>query len=158
MQFTTILLILLFTFQQSFPQRVASLNDTGNIPFELLKEKIIIPVQIKGKTYRFLVDTGGIFEISEDLQKKFGFNQTTSTTITDINKIEVELKTVIVPEIKLGNWTFKSRKAIVSNLHSRYPYSSPLTKFLSDFLMGFYLLNRCLNPATNFILTRGYWH
>jgi hypothetical protein len=99
------------------------LNDTGNMSFELIKEKIIIPVQIGSNTYKFLLDTGGIFEISEKLQNEFNFNQLESTTIVDINRKEIEMQTVKVPEISLGNWKFKDRKAIVSNLHSKYPYS-----------------------------------
>lgn len=104
-------------------QRNSVLHDTGNLTFELTKEKIIIPVQISGKTYRFLVDTGGVFEISEALQNKFNFNQKAATTIVDINRNEIDIKTVVVPEIKLGNWSFKNRKAIVSDLHHKYPYS-----------------------------------
>lgn len=108
---------------KSIGQEPSRNNDSGNLPLELIKEKIIIPIDINGNTYRFLVDTGGILEISEKLQKKFNFKQTESTTIVGINKKEIEIKTVNVPEIKLGNWTFKHKKAIVSDLHSKYPYS-----------------------------------
>jgi len=80
-------------------------------------------VELYGKMYKFLIDTGGILEISENLQNEFNFKETESTTIVGINRKEIEIKTVNVPEIKLGNWTFKNRKAIVSNLHSKYPYS-----------------------------------
>jgi len=108
---------------QCMGQGSKTYNDSGNITFELIKEKIIIPVQINGNTYRFLVDTGGIFEISEKLQEEFNFDQKESTTIIDINRNKTELKTVTVPEINIGNWSFKNRNAIVSNLHNMYPYS-----------------------------------
>ncbi|MAK35831.1 MAG: hypothetical protein CMC15_06615 [Flavobacteriaceae bacterium] len=101
----------------------SELKDSGNVPFEYIKEKIIVPVQINGKTYKFLLDTGGIFEISEDLQNEFNFNGVNSTTIVDINRKEIELSTVLVPEINIGNWHFKNRKAIVSDLPNKYPYS-----------------------------------
>jgi len=109
--------------QKSNAQESFVINDTGTMPFELIKEKIIIPVEIGDKTYRFLVDTGGIFEISEALQNEFNFSQIESTTVIGINRKEIEIKTVVVPEIRLGNWSFKERKAIVSDLHSKYPYS-----------------------------------
>lgn len=108
---------------QSVGQESKSHNDSGKLYFELIKEKIIIPVQIDGKSYKFLVDTGGIFEISENLQNEFNFKQTESTTIAGINRKEIEIKAVNIPEIKIGNWAFRDRKAIVSNLHSKYPYS-----------------------------------
>lgn len=41
---------------------------------ELIKGVIIIPVEINGKTYRFLFDTGAINSISDDLQEELGFN------------------------------------------------------------------------------------
>jgi hypothetical protein len=123
MKLTYILIALFLVHLKSIGHAPKIYNDSGIIPLELIKEKIIIPVQLNGNTYRFLVDTGGILEISENLQNKFNFKQTESTTIIGINRKEVEIKTVNVPEIKLGNWTFKNRKAIVSDLHSKYPYS-----------------------------------
>jgi hypothetical protein len=108
---------------KSFGQDPKSYNDSGIMPLELTKEKIIIPIQLNEKTYKFLVDTGGILEISEHLQNEFNFKQVESTTIVGINRKEVEIKTVIIPEIQLGNWTFNNRKAIVSDLHDKYPYS-----------------------------------
>lgn len=104
-------------------EQLTEYNDTGDISFELLKDKIIVPVQLQGKTYQFLVDTGGIFEISERIQKEFNFVEAESTTIIDINKTTIEIKTVMVPQIQLGNWTFANRKAIVSDLTEKYPYS-----------------------------------
>lgn len=116
-------IVLIAVSLKSIGQESSRYNDSGNLPLELIKEKIIIPVNINGNTYRFLVDTGGILEISESLQKAFNFKQTESTTIVGINRKEIEIKTVNVPEIKLGNWTFRNKKAIVSDLHSKYPYS-----------------------------------
>lgn len=66
-----LIVFILLTSVHETPKEPIKLEDSGNIPFELTKEKIIIPVQIGGRTYRFLVDTGGIFEISEELQNQF---------------------------------------------------------------------------------------
>tara|TARA_R100000935_G_scaffold44696_2_gene67620 strand:- start:44168 stop:45343 length:1176 start_codon:yes stop_codon:yes gene_type:complete len=107
----------------NLPEQSIVLNDSGTMPFELIKEKIIIPVQIGGNTYKFLVDTGGIFEISEELQNLFNFKQKEAITIVDINRNETIVERVVVPEIKLGDWSFKNRNAIVSDLHHTYPYS-----------------------------------
>lgn len=123
MKLITFLFLLVGIQVSPYQWEESSPSDTGNLQFEFVKEKIIIPVQINNKTYRFLVDTGGIFEISEALQNEFNFNQIESTTIVGINKKEIEIQTVTVPEIKIGNWSFKDRKAIVSDLHSKYPYS-----------------------------------
>ena len=55
------------------------LRDSGDINFEFIKEKIIVPVKIAGKNYRFLLDTGGILEVSQELQDYFSFVETEST-------------------------------------------------------------------------------
>jgi predicted aspartyl protease len=123
MKLAHILIVFFAISLKSNGQEAKGYSDSGIIPLELIKEKIIIPVELNGKMYKFLIDTGGILEISENLQNEFNFKETESTTIVGINRKEIEIKTVNVPEIKLGNWTFKNRKAIVSNLHSKYPYS-----------------------------------
>lgn len=99
------------------------LRDSGDINFEFIKEKIIVPVKIAGKNYRFLLDTGGILEVSQELQDYFSFVETESTTIVGINRQELEIKSVIVPEVPIGRWSFTNRKAIVSDITEKYPYS-----------------------------------
>jgi len=96
-------------------------NDSGEIPFELVKNKIILNVSIKGKSYRFLLDTGGVFMISERLQKQYRFQEVDKTIISDINKKETALVSVIVPQISIGNWEFSNRKAIVDPDSEEYP-------------------------------------
>jgi len=123
MKFLYVFFALIAVSLQSIGQEPKTYNDSGIVPFELIKEKIIVPVQIKGITYKFLVDTGGIFEISENLQNLFDFTQTESTTIIGINRKEIEIKTVTIPEVKLGNWSLRDRDAIVSDLYTQYPYS-----------------------------------
>tara|TARA_R110002124_G_scaffold5301_1_gene33032 strand:+ start:44916 stop:46091 length:1176 start_codon:yes stop_codon:yes gene_type:complete len=123
MKFTIVIFLLLVITKSPNNDDSHTIKDTNELPFELIKEKVIVPVEINGKSYKFLLDTGGIFEISQGLQNEFNFDKTSTTTIIDINRNEIELNTVVVPEIKLGNWTFSNRKAIVSDLPHKYPYS-----------------------------------
>lgn len=115
--------ILVFTFQKIAPAQTPEyqFNDSGEIPFEMVKNTIIIPVKIEGKAYRFILDTGGVLMISKNLQRKYQFSEIEKTTISDINKIEVDFTTVLVPEIEIGLWTFTNKKAVISLLSDIYP-------------------------------------
>ena len=68
MKLTYFFIVLITVSLKSIGQESSRFSDSGNLPLELIKEKIVIPVEINGKTFRFLVDTGGILEISENLQ------------------------------------------------------------------------------------------
>ena len=98
-------------------------HDTGNIPFEFIKNKVIISEEIEGTSYKFLLDTGGVFEISQELQNKMQFEEDGEANISDINKQKVNLEMVLVPQIKIGKWKFINRTAIVTDMTDKFPYS-----------------------------------
>lgn len=98
-------------------------NDTGEIPFEMIKNKIIITVQIQGEAYRFILDTGGGLMVSERLQKIHQFSIVGDVIVGDVNKNKATFDRVLVPEVQVGAWTFKDRKAVVDVFSDQYPFS-----------------------------------
>lgn len=123
MKYNYITLLFFIILANTFGQNNSENFTTGKLKFEFIKDKIIVPVFINGNEYKFLLDTGGIFEVSQSLQDKFKFTKLEPITIVGINRNEIEIETVKVPEINIGNWSIKNRRAIVSDLHSKYPYS-----------------------------------
>lgn len=69
------LVVLILAFISCTTQKHFSFNSGGatqnfyytTIPFEWVKNKIIVPVEINGKTYRFILDTGATNLVSETL-------------------------------------------------------------------------------------------
>ena len=101
----TLQLAVLFSYAQ--PQ------DSGEIPFTMVKNTIILELSIEGNPHRFLLDTGGGFMISEELAQRYGFPVQSSIEVGDVNRQELQLNRVNVPEIALGEWTFRNRLAVV---------------------------------------------
>ena len=86
------------------------------ITFEYVKSKIIIPVEIEGKTYRFILDTGAPNIISKELSYLLKNDSLTTIPITDINQKKKQLKVVSIPEIILGDIIFENSAALVFDL------------------------------------------
>lgn len=88
------------------------------VDFEVVKSKIILPVQINGKTYNFLFDTGAPNIISERLYQELNTEIIQKVPIADANK-RIDTMTVVgFPQVKLGNLTFENSTALLSDLHN----------------------------------------
>lgn len=85
--------------------------------FEFEKNKIIIPVEIEGKTYRFLVDTGAPNIISKEVFELIKPQNAVTLTASDANDINQKLDIVTVKSIKLGTLEFKNFSALVYDLN-----------------------------------------
>ena len=86
------------------------------IDFEFVNNKIIIPVTIDGTVYRFLFDTGAPNVISEEVLQSVNHEilkiQKTSDAAGNSDKLNV----VSIPEIVIGNTSFRNTKALVYDL------------------------------------------
>lgn len=82
--------------------------------YELVNEKIIIPVEIEGKSYRFILDTGAPTIISNNLSKQITTTQKDSLNITDANNIIQSLNLVSVPKLKIGGVIFNDTPALIN--------------------------------------------
>ncbi len=109
-----------------------ALLDSREVPFEMVKNAIIVPVKINGISYRFVLDTGGVFMISRKLQEQGNFVVTDSISISDINKQEQVFEKVLIEEASIGELSLKDREAIVLFDNQSYPNSC----FETDGMIG----------------------
>ena len=90
----------------------------SEIPYELVKGKIIIPVRIEGKQYRFLLDTGAPNLISYHLKEQLTVKELSSIRINDSNDNRKYLDVVKGPLLELGGVEFKDTPTVVTDQHS----------------------------------------
>lgn len=84
-----------------------------SVPFETKNDLLIIQVTIKGRSKKFLLDTGAPTTISQSLQQQYKFDITGSIAGNDINGNTGTFKTVNVNALTIGDLTVKDVPAIV---------------------------------------------
>lgn len=80
------------------------------IPYETEIGKIILPVTVKDKTYRFLLDTGAPNLFSPQLLKELNVAEGDSINVNDANNQDQKMKFVVVPQVKIGNLILKIKR------------------------------------------------
>lgn len=110
------------------------------IEFEWIRGLIFIPVEIEGKSYRFILDTGGVLAISTAIQEQSSFEQVAEVNVVGINRLSKSVPYVKVPSVRLGNLEFSNYNAIVSD-YSKYPFTCLAADGIigRDFLKGLIL-------------------
>jgi hypothetical protein len=83
------------------------------IKYELVLGKIILPVSINGVNYRFLLDTGAPNIFSSTILNKNNLLVTDSIRISDSNNVKETIKSVVVPQLRIGNLTFENQAGLV---------------------------------------------
>lgn len=83
------------------------------IPYESVFGKIVIPVEINNKSYRFLLDTGAPNLISKEIFDALNISKTDSVAINDANNLVQKMKVSTVPSIQIGNLTFLHQVALI---------------------------------------------
>lgn len=122
---TFLLIGFLLLTQHIYCQKSATLAQQDfleEIEFEWVRGLIFIPVQIDGKKYRFILDTGGSLSISTAIQEQFSFEQVAVAKVVGINRLSKRVPYVKVPSVRLGSLEFSNYNAIVSD-YSRYPFT-----------------------------------
>src|SRR5690606_13265934 len=72
--------------------KIVQRNYFEEISFEVVHDKIIVPITIDNKTYRFILDTGAPNLISEKVAKEINLKSHQSISIKDANNIEDQIK------------------------------------------------------------------
>mgnify|MGYP003605963818 CR=1 FL=1 len=88
------------------------------IPYDLVKEKIVVPVTINGKVYRFLLDTGAPNLISQKLFDELNLVEISSVKINDANNLVQSMRATEIPKVKIGSLNFKNQIALIYDIHS----------------------------------------
>lgn len=116
MKFYLLFLLLspLVGFTQNINKSEITVHDfCDTIPFEYTRGKIIVTVLINKQPKRFVFDTGAPLLISSDLMTANNNTIAGSATVTDAGGKTIEQKIVKVPDLTLGNVSFKNGMAVV---------------------------------------------
>lgn len=97
--------------------KVLSKNYFEELSFKFEKNKIIIPVEIKGQTYRFLLDTGAPNIISKEVYESIQPKNNRTLSTSDANAITQKLEFVTLEKVKLGAVEFQGFSALVFDLN-----------------------------------------
>lgn len=85
------------------------------IPYQIEIGKIILPVTINDKTYRFLLDTGAPNLFSPELLKELNITEGDSINVSDSNNQGQKMKFAVVPQLKIGNLIFENQAGLIYN-------------------------------------------
>lgn len=94
--------------------RVVQKNYNVSIPYQDLRGLAIVEAVIKGKSYNFIVDTGALTAISQELYDELGLNSQTEVNIKDSSNLQQNMKLTTLPDVNLGGVTFTDVPAVVA--------------------------------------------
>lgn len=91
---------------------------TDTIPFEFVKNKVIIPVFLHGKTRRFILDTAAPCLISKELQAECQFPVLKKELIADINSRLDSTSYVQISSLKIGKIAFENSVGMLADINA----------------------------------------
>jgi hypothetical protein len=94
---------------------VAQKNYNASVPYKDINGLAIVEVSIKGKSYNFIVDTGALTAISQELYEEFGLKSETSINVSDSSELSQNMKIVTLPPVEVGGIAFKEVPAVVAD-------------------------------------------
>ena len=110
-----------------------------NIPMEVVMGVIIVPVQINGKTYRFLFDTGAISSISKEIQEELGFQTVSQGHIKDSDNQRTKVIYVNVDSLLINEVSFYNQTCFVGDFKA-----NPVLRCLElDGILGSNVMRYC---------------
>lgn len=156
MKYKLVLLLLLINSlifgQINFNQGSINLKEYYEvIPYETEIGKIILPVTINDKTYRFLLDTGAPNLFSPELLKEINVAEGDSINVNDANNQNQKMKFALVPQLKIGNLIFENQAGLIYNFEEH----NLLSCYKIDGFIGSNLLRNSIikiNGANNTII------
>jgi len=118
---------------------VISVEFNETVGVEVMMGLMIVPVSIKGVTYRFLLDTGAPFSISEKLQSELNYESISTGNIIDTEHNRKKTSCVLIDSVIIGGIPFNSQAAFVLDFGS-----NPILKCMRlDGIVGSNLMRFC---------------
>lgn len=118
---------------------IGSTDFSETVEVTLESRLIFIPVQINGKTYRFLLDSGAPFSISEEIQDELQYKEISKGHIVDSDFNRIVVKVVQVDSLRIGTIPFLNQTAFIGDFKA-----SPTLKCLHiDGILGSNLMRHC---------------
>ena len=100
--------------------RVNSKNDIEEIDINFVNDLPSCQVEIEGKTYSFLIDTGAPTVISDEIFQILKLKESHKESTTDAQNNNREQKFVVIPQIKIGNLIFKNIGSAVIDFENEF--------------------------------------
>lgn len=100
--------------------KISQKNYYEEIDFLLENDKIVLPVTINGKTYRFLLDTGAPNLISKRVLNELNIPITNSMQAHDSNNQSSPIETAVIPSMQMGALTFGDNLVLVTDLDNHF--------------------------------------
>jgi predicted aspartyl protease len=88
------------------------------VNFEIVMQKIIIPVNINNKEYKFLLDTGAPNLISRTVYNELQTEVKKNISVLDANNKKQEMSLVSVSSIKINSLNFENTVALLSDINN----------------------------------------
>jgi len=110
-----------------------------SVAIEVQNGLVFVNTKIKGKSYRFLFDSGAPFSISKELQQQQKYKKLSSGNIKDSEHNRAKVNWVQVDEFTLGGISFLNQTAFVADFSA-----NPLFKCLNiDGIIGSNVMRYC---------------
>ncbi len=93
-------------------------------PFDMEKGWIIVPVEIKNKTYKFLLDTGTPTLVSKELAESLNMKAINSVNASDVYNQSQKNKYTRIETIKIGTIDFVGTAALINDFNATPIWSS----------------------------------
>ncbi len=117
-----------------------SKNYYSEINFEWVANKIIVPVEIQGKTYRFMLDSGAPNMISKEIYNLIKPKLIASLPVKDVNGIMQSAPVVSVKNTVFGGVSFEN----VATLVHDFKKNSVINCFQLDGIIGSNMLRNSI--------------
>ncbi len=89
----------------------------AEMPIQLVSNIIIMPLEINGKTYRFLFDTGAPMVISEELKAELQCKRVSRKYVTDSQGVRNKQDYVQLEKVSIAGHSFENLTAIAVDLN-----------------------------------------
>ncbi len=119
--------------------QAASSHYYSTIPLENIKNKLIVPVMIKGKEYKFLLDTGGPCAVSQEIKSLLAPKKPKKIRIKRKKEYSKKIELVTIDSIEVGGVLFTQIPSLVRDFSS-----FPFTCLDIDGLLGSNLLRNSI--------------
>lgn len=93
-------------------------NTIEVVELDYISDMPFVKVNIQGKTYNFLFDTGAPTVVSSQIFQDLGLKKKAQGKVTDSQKNSKQQIFTMIPEIRVGNITFRDIGAIVLDFES----------------------------------------
>lgn len=95
--------------------KVVQRNYNVSVPYKDISGLVIVQAVIKGKSYDFIVDTGAMSAISQELYDELGLNSNGGLDVGDSSNLHNNMKLITLPPVQVGDITFKDVPAVVAD-------------------------------------------